>query len=228
MGVVYRARQVSLNRTVALKMILAGRLASAAEVRRFRTEAEAAAQLDHPDIVPIYEVGEHDGPALLQHEASSRAAAWRRTRSPTARCRSAAAELVREVAGRCTTPTSDGVLHRDLKPANILLDAAGPAARHRLRPGQADRGRQRPDASPARSWARPATWRPSRRGPARRRRPGGRRLQPGGDPLQLLTGRPPFRRRDVARDAAPGHWSASRCRHGSSTPGSPATWRRSA
>jgi serine/threonine protein kinase len=120
MGVVYKARQVSLNRLVALKMILAGQFAGEDEVKRFRTEAEAAAQLDHPNIVPIYEVGEHegnhyyamqfvDGPSLARHLGS---ATWSNRD---------AAEVIRTCAGAVQYAHERGIIHRDLKPGNVLL-----------------------------------------------------------------------------------------------------------
>jgi serine/threonine protein kinase/WD40 repeat protein len=121
MGVVFRARQTRLNRIVALKMILTGRLATEADVRRFQTEAEAAAQLDHPGIVPVFEVGQHQGHhfysmALVNGESL----ADRISRGPIeARV---ASRLLREVALAVHYAHEKGVIHRDLKPANILID----------------------------------------------------------------------------------------------------------
>ena len=120
MGIVYKARQVSLNRLVALKMILAGQFASAAEVQRFRREAENVANLDHPSIVPIYEVGEHQGNQYFSMKRIEGGSLPHGKREPHA-----AAQLVATVARAVHHAHQRGVLHRDLKPGNILIDADG-------------------------------------------------------------------------------------------------------
>jgi eukaryotic-like serine/threonine-protein kinase len=123
MGVVYRARQVSLNRPVALKMILSARLASESDIARFRAEAEAAANLDHPHITPIYEIGEHDG----QHYFSMKLIAGASLRDLLPELRQnirRGIELLSKVARAMHHAHQRGVLHRDLKPANIVIDAA--------------------------------------------------------------------------------------------------------
>jgi tRNA A-37 threonylcarbamoyl transferase component Bud32 len=140
MGVVFRARQVGLNRFVAVKMIRAGQLASAAEVQRFRTEAEATANLDHPHIVPIYEIGEHQGQhyfsmKLIEGENLAESIAKGRFRFPAstaphrqsalAERQSAIATFMAKVAHAVHHAHQHGVLHRDLKPSNILLDERG-------------------------------------------------------------------------------------------------------
>ncbi|MGH7200663.1 MAG: protein kinase domain-containing protein, partial [Planctomycetaceae bacterium] len=124
MGVVYKARQQKPRRIVALKMILAGPWASAEDVQRFHAEAEAAANLDHPHIVPIHEVGEQEG----RHFFSMRLIDGENLHQKVARGLLDPREgtrIIRSVAEAIAYAHARGVIHRDLKPANILLDRDG-------------------------------------------------------------------------------------------------------
>src|SRR6058998_777111 len=123
-GVVFRARQKSLNRIVALKVISLGQWASTAHLKRFRLEAEAAARLEHPGIVPIHEVGERDGSCYFSMkfvEGGQLDEVIRRTPMSIRQ----AAELIANVARTVHYAHEHGILHRDIKPGNILLDAKG-------------------------------------------------------------------------------------------------------
>src|SRR5881398_2097761 len=123
-GVVFRARQKSLNRTVALKVISLGQWASKAHLRRFLLESEAAAKLEHPGIVPIHEVGERDGSCYFSMkfvEGGQLDEVARREPMPIRR----AVELIAKVAHTVHYAHEHGILHRDIKPGNILLDAKG-------------------------------------------------------------------------------------------------------
>src|SRR5437867_4386091 len=123
-GVVYRARQKSLNRTVALKVIGLGQWATQAHLKRFRREAEAAANLDHPCIVPIYEVGEREGSCYFSMKFIDGGQLDEVTRHTPISIRNAA-ELIAKLARTVHYAHEHGILHRDIKPGNILLDAKG-------------------------------------------------------------------------------------------------------
>jgi eukaryotic-like serine/threonine-protein kinase len=123
-GIVYRAHQKSLNRTVALKVIGLAHWATEAHVKRFRLEAEAAAGLNHPCIVPIYEVGERDGACYFSMglvDGGQLDAVAKREPMPIRH----AAELIAKLARTVSYAHEHGILHRDIKPGNILLDATG-------------------------------------------------------------------------------------------------------
>src|SRR5438876_9030945 len=123
-GVVFRARQKSLNRTVALKVIILGQWASKAHLKRFRLEAEAAARLEHPGIVPIHEVGERDGSCYFSMKFVEGGQLDEVVRRAPMSIRQGA-ELIAKVARTVHYAHEHGILHRDIKPGNILLDQKG-------------------------------------------------------------------------------------------------------
>ena len=123
-GIVYRARQKSLNRLVALKTIGLGHRTSETHLKRFRREAEAAARLQHPRIIPIYEIGERDGACYFSMKLEEGGQLDQFVRRGTISLRRAA-EIIASLARTVHYAHERGILHRDIKPGNILLDAQG-------------------------------------------------------------------------------------------------------
>jgi serine/threonine-protein kinase len=191
MGVVYKARQVKAGRLVALKCVLDGELASAGEIARFAQEARAAAGLDHPNIVPVYDVGESGGRHYFTMKlVAGSSLADQIARGPLASRR--AAKLVATVARAVHHAHQQNVIHRDLKPANILLDEEG-------RPHVTDFGlAKRLDGRPGLTQTGAVIGTPGYMAPEQA---GGRGKEPtpatdvyglGAVLYALLTGRPPF------------------------------------
>lgn len=123
MGVVYKAKQLSLNRTVALKMVIAGGHASIDERARFQREAEALASLQHPNIIQVYEVGEADGMPFFSMEFLPGGTLEQLTEGGSPIAPKLAAEIVEKLARAMSFAHSHGIIHRDLKPANVLMSA---------------------------------------------------------------------------------------------------------
>jgi serine/threonine protein kinase len=126
MGVVYKARQIKLNRVVALKMILAGGHAGSAELARFRTDAEAIARLQHVNIVQVHEIGEHEGKPYFSLEFCAGGSLAQKINGTPWRAEDAA-RVVETLARAMEAAHQKGVIHRDLKPANVLLLENGTA-----------------------------------------------------------------------------------------------------
>ncbi len=225
MGVVYRARQVRLNRLCALKMILGGAHASLEAATRFLGEAEAVARLQHANIVQIHHVGEVDGLPYFELEYVDGGSLDRRLDGTPWAARQAA-ELIESVARGVAEANRLSIIHRDLKPGNILLAADGT-------PKITDFGLAKSLASdsgltpPTRSWAPPATCLPSRPR-ARPRRSG--RLPTSTPWARSCTSCSPAVRRSGARlrlRSSIRSTTPSRCCRRGWSPACPATWRRS-
>jgi tRNA A-37 threonylcarbamoyl transferase component Bud32 len=192
MGVVYKARQLKLGRLTALKVIGGGGRASEEQLRRFRAEAVAAARLQHPGVVQIYDVGEHEGRPFVALEYVDGGSLADRLRGAPLPAR-VAAELLLPLARAVHYAHERGVVHRDLKPANVLLDADG-------RPKIADFGlAKRLDADAARTASGAVLGTPRYMAPEQAEGKS-RDVGPAADVYalgavlyEMLTGRPPFR-----------------------------------